>query len=217
MRLKQLMLFIIFVVLSLGVVSAQEDTGSQIQLAYNADLIIVGEAVSLSTDTFKVSAFSSTHDTEVFQSVVFQVEKVLKGNHSSKYLRTMIGYNIQYAQLPFPERLEVSKGRKYILLIRYKLKPEQCKNLPDEEFNKLDCYQIIEDAVIIAVKEEIEAIMRLVTTETPCGAVKRKLTQPPKKKVSYISESRKKSPKYKSKKQHTTKTFAYSVKVRKQT
>lgn len=158
MILKHIGIVFVLVLLYVGKLFAQEDFGSHIKLARNADLIIIGEVVSTSTNTFNLPPSFSTYDPEVYQAVVFRVEKVIKGKYSSDFVRTMIGFDAKFTQLPFPESLEIKNGRKYILLLKTKVKPDKCKNLSEENFNNLECYRVSNNALIVALKEEIEAI-----------------------------------------------------------
>jgi|GEM_PF-6305827 len=188
--IKKVIIAIVFVFFNFCASIAQ-DVGSQIRLASNAELIVIGDSVSSSTDTFN-TPLTTSHTVAVYQSVVFRVDRVLKGSYSEKFIRTMISYSIEYTTPPFPELLEVKNERKYILLLKYKLKPEQCKKLPDEEFNEMTCYSIINSAVIVAEEAEIETIIRLVNMEKAYNSNKKKMPQP-KKKITQISKGIEKS------------------------
>src|ERR1043165_6252214 len=112
MQLRMVSCFLILTLLFAVISVMAQIQGSQITLARNSDLIVIGEAVSISRPFLP----SATNEPLAYQSIIFRVENVLRGNFSRTFLRTMVIYDKEILD-KYPQFALDKTGIKYIVLL----------------------------------------------------------------------------------------------------
>jgi hypothetical protein len=156
----------VLLLLQSNVVTGQT-SGSQILMARNAKLIIIGEVEYLAKRPPTITTAAHVD----YQTVVYRVHEVLKGTYTEKLMKVGIGVALDNPGLP--ESI-FRKETKFILILERQEDEEDCyeqiwesfaefKTPPEfKKYEKLPCFHIDREAAIEANDEEVEAIKWLV-------------------------------------------------------
>lgn len=160
-------LFSFLIISLLWMVSSHRDVvramDSQILVARDADLIVVGKAVWLADSPFKNPSspweIRPTNIPSVYQTVVFQIAELIKGKNDGKYLKVCVRYSVELLAQP---SLELKEGRNYILLLQTRHAQPVCSSDIPREYGELDDIEASSDAVIVSTPDEVRAIHWLI-------------------------------------------------------
>jgi hypothetical protein len=148
--------------LSPPVTGIQQNSGSQVLLARNADIILIGEVVYLGKSPYSREPSVMLRPSNVAsenQTVVFQVRDTLKGGYKQPFIKIDVAFSVELLTMP---TLTLKDETPYILLVKREETPTACEELKIKEYQQLPCYRISREAVIIATNEDVEAFKWLV-------------------------------------------------------
>lgn len=150
-------LLLVSFILGLASTTFSQTYGSQILMARKADLIVVAEVVLFAEP---ISSFAVSGSHIQYNTVVFRVNDVLKGNYSNKLIKVNFGFGFDNNDT-FSKQ-DFKKDNKFILLLEQTNPKRECiepvTSSEFEQYKKMPCYYSWTEAKIRATDEELENI-----------------------------------------------------------